>query len=116
MENTYPRHLESEPLTCKIDHGRLVISIGIDVLALATECREPFSVYDPNKGDWRTAWKVTDALEFAKDVHHELMDEAEDGSSLVTEILDKAMEQALDQGSLGVEEGEPAWPEEKDSE
>jgi len=99
------------PLDCRIVDGVLCIYIGIDVLGMATEGREPFSVYDPNKGDWRTAWKVTDNLQFAKDVCYELLDESEDGSSLLTELLDKAMEQALDQGSTGVEEGEPKWPE-----
>lgn len=106
--------MENTPLSCKIEDGELVIRIGIGVLAFATEGLDPFTVYDPNKRDWRVEWRVTDSLQFAKDIRHELIDESEDGSSLLTELLDKACTQALDQGSLGIEEGEPAWPEERD--
>lgn len=107
---------ESAPLYCDIQNGQLIIRIGIDVLAFAAQDNDWFHVYDPNKRDWRQAWRVTDNDQFARDVRDEILNELEDGSSLLTNFLDKAFGQALDQGSLGVEEGEPAWPERTEDE
>lgn len=95
---------EETPLSCKIDDGELVIRIGINVLTFASNHRDPFLVDDEITGFPRQAWIVTDVLEFAKDVCRELNREEEDGSSPLTNLLDLAFTNALDQGSLGVEE------------
>jgi hypothetical protein len=75
----------------------MTIEIGVDALAFA-------AVHSPDR--WDEAMRepaerfvVTDAVEFAKDVVRELLDEAEDGSSLLTNMIDKACEQAIEQGS-----------------
>ncbi len=47
-------------------------------------------------------WKIINNLEWAKDVVREINREEEDGSSPLTNLLDKASENALDQGSLAV--------------
>ncbi len=97
--------MKNTPLSAHIEnHDELVIRVGIDVLAYAEEDREPFTTYDEKINDFRKVWSVTDPLEFAKDVLHELLDESEDGSSLLTNVLDMASKNALDQGSLGVTE------------
>lgn len=103
------------PLGCKLEGGELVIRIGINVLAMATEDREPFTIYDEKLGDWRKAWIVTDPLEFAKEVAREINREEEDGSSPLTNLLDLACASALDQGCMGVEEAPlPVYPPDPD--
>lgn len=99
----------NQPLSCKIEQNEVVIRIGIDTLAEAAEyeTREPFWPYDDNTGNWYQRWKIVDRGEWARDIVHHLNDEAEDGSSLLTDLLDKASDIALDYGSLGVEEFEP---------
>ena len=101
------------PLECKLENDELVVRIGIRTLEFAAQRREPFTEYDNKLGDWRVYWRVIDPLEFAKDVKHELLREEEDGSSPLTNLLDLACTNALDQGSLGVEKAEaPPYPEE----
>jgi hypothetical protein len=108
---------EDTPLSCSIEDNQLVIRIGIDVLAMATEDREPFTIYDEKLGDHRKAWIVTDALEFAKDVRNEIQREEEDGSSPLTNLLDLACSNALDQGSIAVEEvALPEYEKDEDDE
>ena len=46
---------------------------------------------------------VTDLAEFARDVVRELNREAEDGTTPIHELLDRALAEAVDQGSLGCE-------------
>jgi hypothetical protein len=106
--------MKDAPLSCEIENGELVIRIGIDVLSLATEDREPFTIYDEKIGGFRKAWIVTDPLEFARDVRIAITDEEEDGSSPLTNLLDLACANALDQGSLGVEEAKVSPETEED--
>lgn len=95
------------PLSCTIEGGQLVIRIGINVLAMATEGREPFTVWDDETRAYRKQWVVTDPIEFVKDVKCELTREEEDGSSPLTNLLDLGCTNALEQGCLGVTE--QAW-------
>ena len=92
-------------LEIKIIDGRLVISIGTETLAWAADHSDIFCPYDDNEGDWIQKYKVSDITQFAEDVAHELENEEEDGSSMITNLLDKAIERALDNGSLGVDYG-----------
>lgn len=84
--------------------GKLVISIGIDTLAWAAEHSDYFNPYLPNKGNWLQTLRVSDHLEFAKDIATELRRENEDGSSPITLLLDKMIVESCEQGSLGIEE------------
>lgn len=97
-------HPKNQPLVCVIEDEQLVIRIGVSVLAFACQQREPFHAYDEKIGDWRNFWDITNPNEFAKEIKAELLREEEDGSSPLTNLLDKAAEEALDQGSLAVKE------------
>ncbi|MBE3065158.1 MAG: hypothetical protein IMZ69_09100 [Spirochaetes bacterium] len=86
-------------MTVGIARGELVIRIGIETLAFCTdECSE---FYNSEKD--RSDVKVTDPDEWAKDVVRELEREEEDGSSPLTDLLERAMSDAVDQGSTAVE-------------
>jgi hypothetical protein len=75
-------------LRCRIEGKHLVISIGRSMLAFAAEhC-------DDNPG-----YKVISKVKLAEDVVKELKEEREDGSTLVTDMLDKAVNAALENGS-----------------
>lgn len=84
-------------LRCFVSRGVMTIEIGVDALAFA-------AIHSPDR--WDEAMRepaerfaVTNATRFAKDVVHELLDEAEDGSSLLTNVIDAACEKAIEQGS-----------------
>jgi hypothetical protein len=103
-----------QPLSVTITQdGVLTIEIGIDTLAFAAlysehawklageDSGKPTSIM-PDK-----LLKVTDKYGFATDVLETLKAEAEDGSSLLTEMLDAAAQKAIEDGSeffLGIDE------------
>ncbi len=83
----------------------MVIRIGIDTLAWAAQAERrdtPFWTYEWEKAEYVPRWKIIDNLEWARDVVCEITREEEDGSSLLTNLLDEASENALNQGSLAV--------------
>lgn len=84
-----------KPLTYEVKNGVLSISIGINTLA--------FCVTSEPRDSITSGVVITDPLEFAKDVLHALQDEREDGSTLVTDLLDRANAEAYEQGSLGID-------------
>jgi len=92
-----------EPLSVKVDGGRLVISIGVDTLAWATRHAEHLMEYDEKSGEF-LGYVISDPDEFARDVVIELEQEEEDGTTPVHLLLDKATEAAINNGSLGVAE------------
>ena len=94
----------NKTLEVHIIDGQLVVRIGVETLACASDHSDFSTPYDDKVGDFVPKWKVIDQLEFAKDVARELRREEEDGSSLLTNVLDKAIEAAIGQGSLGIEE------------
>lgn len=92
-------------MTVKITKdGVLTIEIGIDTCAFAALR----SAYAWDLADEETGkpggtpdelFKITDARGFAVDVSRELLDEAEDGSSLLTKLLDDASRKSIEEGS-----------------
>lgn len=84
-------------LQTKIVDGKLVMSIGVDVLAFAQNNNNQFDGFD-----------VINAEGFAKDVLAELEREEEDGTTKVHELLDEAMEAAHANGSEHTKEREYA--------
>lgn len=85
-------------LTCEVDRCELRIRIGVGTLAHA-------AVYDPTA-------RVTDEKKFAKDVARALMDElGEDGSSLLTNALDAAIQRAVDDGTEHFRTGFCPYPD-----
>lgn len=88
---------ETLPLRAAVDNGRLVIEIGVDTLKFCAE-------------NWPAPPVVVlDKEQFAFDVCRALNDESETVETLVTRMLDSAMEKAIDDGSVAVEVigGEP---------
>lgn len=80
------------PLTAKVEGDRLVISIGVETLAWAS---------DPENGGTLEGVKVDASHhhEFAKDVASEMMREDEIGQFPLSEFLDEMMGKAADSGS-----------------
>jgi hypothetical protein len=95
--------MKDQPLSCKIEGEELVIRIGIDTLAEAFNQSEDNNPWSDESSDFERLSQVSDSLQFAKDVVQELDDESEIGSTLVTDMLDKACERAAENGSLGLE-------------
>jgi hypothetical protein len=87
-----------KPLSVKVTRdGVLTIEIGVETLAQAA-LGAPFA-WDESGGRPDERYRITDAKGFALDVKRELLDEAEDGSSPLTNFIDKACEHAVDDGS-----------------
>ena len=81
-------------LRVTIDDGRLVISIGVDVLCFAAESCARF--YDGEVDKYTL--KITNKAMFARDVLRMLEREQEDGTTPVHTLLDNAFEAAVDDG------------------
>jgi hypothetical protein len=101
------------PLTIKIENGLFTIQIGIDTLAWAfdhLDSNNPYKEIGPEDEfgdrDWDFVqeYKVVDSEEFAKDVARIMQREEEDGSTPLSNFLDKMCNAAVDYGSIGVEE------------
>lgn len=95
---------KDKPLSVKVSKGVLTIEIGVDALAFASlRSNYAWQLTDPKRTgkerDPREVFTVTSAGGFAVEVKSALLEEAEDGSSLLTDVLDKACENAIEQGS-----------------
>ncbi len=91
------------PLTINIKDEKLTIEIGLNILKYASFMS--MSNWDHNIKEY-TAPKIIDVKAFAADIVNELGCEEEDGTTIVHEMLDKAMVQAYENGSLGWHETE----------
>lgn len=92
------------PLKVKIERGALVVRIGVETLAHAVTCSDWANPYDEATGDYIRTFAIVDARQFAADVAHEMMREREDGSTPLSDFLDKMSQGAVDDGSLGLHE------------
>jgi len=108
LENTmdYAHAPEEQPLRCEVTGGRLVISVGINVLAFAAADPEvgTFVEYDDITETFWPRYRVVDKNEFAKDCACAITREEEDGSSPLSKLLDQAARDAADDGCTGLEE------------
>ena len=84
--------MRNQPLQVEINNGRLVITIGVDLLCFATE-------HSPAM-NWLN---ITDNDTFVKEVLNELLAEEEDGTTLVHRMFDAAATQACENGAEGCE-------------
>lgn len=96
-------HLYGLPLSVVVQRGRLVIEIGVDTLAHSASYADWANPFDEQRDDYIRTFAITDTVQFAKDVTFAMLHEREDGSSPLTDFLDRMMEAALDEGSLGCE-------------
>ncbi len=92
-----------EPLTVSIVDGQLVIAIGVNTLAHAVSYADWANPYDEKTHDYVRGFAIVDAEAFAKDVLAAMLDEREDGSSPLSDFLDKMTEAAVDDGSIAIE-------------
>jgi hypothetical protein len=106
--------VNNQRLRCIVQDGKLVIEIGIDVLAFAS-VRAPFLVKDGRGGEERGAI-ILDPEGWARDVEYALTAEAEDGSSLLTDLFDKAARLAWEDGSEYIHGGDEDEDNEDDDE
>jgi hypothetical protein len=95
--------MRDQPLEVSVDGEELVIRIGVDVVAFAANESDDFKPYDLETGDWVQKFKVTDPLEFSRDVKRAMLDEGEDGSTPLSRFLDKMNVAALEDGSTGID-------------
>ena len=85
-----------------MEGGHLNLSIGIRTLAFAFENSEANNPFDEDFCDTKRQFSISDPLQFAEDVKHEMSREGEDGSTPLTRFLDLMMDEAVSQGSLGI--------------
>jgi len=89
------------PLRCKAVGGDIEMGVGMNVLAFAAENHPDF--WDGESGLDVPNIKITDRQEFARAVADAINDEAEDGSTLLTRMLDAAIAKAVEDGCDGVD-------------
>ena len=95
-----------KPLAVSVADGRLVIEIGIETLAHAVTYADWANPWSGTHDDYIRTFAITDPVQFAKDVQHAMLSEREDGSTPLSDFIDAASEEAIEQGSLGLDEDE----------
>lgn len=105
MSNAAKRtgHHYGRPLEVKIERGALVIRVGLETLAHAVTYADWANPFDEQADEYIRTFAITDVAGFAGDVKHAMLDEREDGSTPLSDFLDKVSEAALDDGSLNCE-------------
>ena len=94
------------PLEAKVEHGQLVIAIGVQTLAHAGAFADWANPFDEAADDYIRTFAIADEGEFAKDVVRAMLAEGEDGSIPLSDFLDRMAQAAIDDGSLGLHEDE----------
>lgn len=89
------------PLRCEDRDGALDMGIGLEVLCFAAENHPGF--YDPDARPDGPNIQITNAVVFAREVMNEINRESEDGSTLLTDMLDEAIKRAVENGCMGVD-------------
>lgn len=80
-----------------IEDGNIVIRVPIDALQLIVDGAVALNGLD-------TRWKVTNPAEFATWIVSEINSEDDQGTTPFHKMFDRAMDEAINQGALGVEE------------
>ena len=93
---------KDQSLEIEVVGDRIVISIGVETLKHCHNALE--NDHEPRKG-YGTGYLIEDANGFARDVVQQfLQDEREDGSSPLTDLFDKTMIDAVNNGSIHTKE------------
>jgi hypothetical protein len=82
----------------------LVIRIGVRTLAHAVTYSEWANQYESEIGDYLRNFAITDADVFAHDVRHAMLSEREDGSTPLTDFIDRMTQAAVEDGSEATDE------------
>lgn len=93
-------------LTVKVERGALVVRIGVQTLAHAVSYADWANPFDDEADDYIRTFAIVDAPQFARDVAHAMLSEREDGSTPLSDFLDKMSQSAIEDGSLGLHEDE----------
>lgn len=93
-----------KPLAVEVSSGKVTIEIGIHTLAHASAYSDWANPFDEARDDYIRTFAITDPEQFAGDVAHAMEREREDGSTPLSDFLDKMMQSALDDGSMGAED------------
>jgi hypothetical protein len=94
-------HYYGRPLSASVKNGRLVIEIGVQTLAHAVTYADWANPFNLSTDDYIRDFAICDAPQFASDVVHEMLREAEDGSTPLSDFLDAMSKAAIEDGSLG---------------
>lgn len=86
---------------CRLVKGRITVSVPKKVLKGATENHPDF--WDGESGTDQPNVKIDDMTAFTKEVLRVINDEREDGSTLLTDLLDTAIKNAVENGCEGVD-------------
>ena len=97
--------MAERPLTVEIDGDELVIRIGASTLAMAAHFDPKLAFFDEDLRDYFEP-EVTDEAQWAREIRSALMDEEEDGTTLVHRMLDTAALSALENGAEGIRSGQ----------
>lgn len=89
------------PLRCKATGGDVDIAIEMATLCFAAENHPDF--WDGVSPASVPNIKITDVQQFALEVAREINKESEDGSTLLTRMLDRAISNAVENGCEGVD-------------
>lgn len=94
---------EDTPLGLGIEDGQIVIRLGVRTNVWAFEHSNDNNPFDDAKRDFVQKYRVIDPEEFAQDIICAMQEEAEDGSSPLSDFFDRMDEAAVNDGSIGVE-------------
>lgn len=92
------------PLSVSIKNGVFTVAIGVETLAWAFERCPDCQKYDDEEGVFMQDYLVLDPDDFAKDVKHEFEREEEDGTTPLHEFFDKMCMNAVEDGSVNIDE------------
>ena len=94
---------KNKTLEVKLENDVITISIGIDTLAYAAKHAPTGLFYNKMFNPEGTIKRIVDKKEFAEDVVRELQVEEEDGTTMVHEMFDRAINQAIENGTCSCE-------------
>jgi hypothetical protein len=91
------------PLSAEVIGEQLVIRVGIATLVFAAEHSTDWNPYDDLHGRFVQAFRVEDSAAFAKDIAGKLLDDREDGSTPLGDLLDTMSMKVVQDGELSIE-------------
>lgn len=101
------RTVKDKPLTVELVEDELRITVGISVLTCAFENAPHNRAFaDFVDGEGKVKLHVTSEAGFGKDVLRELLCEEEDGATPISDLLNKMIVSAINEGSIYVEDVE----------
>ena len=101
MTNRQAEREAAMPLRCEVVDGAIRIVLGMKTLRVAAENHPVF--WDGESDASQPNLNITDEVVFLNEVCRKINDEDEIGGTLLTRMLDDAIEQAVSDGCEGVD-------------